>query len=848
MFTFLKRLFGKARQEITDPELIIEELWQTDFHKPPLTRFTDETGDSYQTKTGPKGLHLTLTKKNVYAWTVNPLYRYRDFVLESIVEFPKAPLAHTAASGANAQAGTMAAGFLFRYLNESTFYSVLVSDQGMVRMDAVVNGTPLPVLGWTETRAPEPETDGDDGENDAPYRKNPDIKSIRIISQATTFTIIVNDAWVAECTDDTIQAAGKIAFAGQNWAARDAVSAVLNAISLDSRPIEVETLYTRWNQYIRIAPEARINLARTWYAMGKYVPAIIELKRAWKNREPGTEELLLSGQIYLAQRLLPEAEEQVRKILAVNKTHEEAAAELAGILYLQNRFVDLDDLFATIERKVVNASPFLSNIEGHLYHWKGDREKAAAAYHRAATLAPDQGLFFFHEGNELKDTGHLDAAVAAWLEAARIFLSTENYDDLASLVPILEEHAADNPKVSAIAGKYWYAVNDPGKAFTALSKAVKKDSGDSAVWYLYGMMLSTRGRTADSIKALEKATALEPEYGPYWFRLAETRFFAGDECDEEMKKALETNEGNGWAHNLAALQALGMNDLAAAERHITEARRLLPDELPVLVNFAEIKRRMGKLDEALPLLDSGSPDGLRAGANLLVADGRHEEAEDWYIKALRSRPFDAELLTDRAANCLELDLLNEADDLLGRAIDIQPSARIYRLIAFLAGRKGEYARAEVALQSGIAAFPDDRDLLADLGEVYRVTNKIGKASEVLGRLHELGDIERAETLERDLEESSMNKLECALCGRSWLVPKDIPAQGSLHLTAQPPDDVPAGTCPDCLVHYCIGCAKESLGEDGRFRCKTCGKPLKLIDQNIIWLLNRWQSENREQEN
>ena len=41
--------------------------------------------------------------------------------------------------------------------------------------------------------------------------------------------------------------------------------------------------------------------------------------------------------------------------------------------------------------------------------------------------------------------------------------------------------------------------------------------------------------------------------------------------------------------------------------------------------------------------------------------------------------------------------------------------------------------------------------------------------------------------------TSMNKISCAVSGRSWLVPNDMPAHGSLRLTAQPPDDVPAGT-------------------------------------------------------
>jgi len=846
MFSFFKRLFGTAQEEIRDPESIVQEFWHADFHKSETARFADERGESYSARLDARGLSLSFEKKNVYAWTIDPLYRYRDFVLEALVEFPDRTDAAASRPGENNpplfRAGSMAAGFLFRYLSETTFYSLLVSDRGMVRMDVLVNGTPIPVLGWTETRqASGADRETDEDEENTPYRRNPDVWSLRVIARGTSFTVILNDIWVAECTDDTIQAAGKIAFAGQNWAITDRAETRLAALALDSRPMEVETIYARWNQYMKITPEAHLNLARTWYAMGKYVPAIIELKRAWKNREPGTGELLLSAQVYLAQRLLPEAETQVRKALALDQSHEEASAELGGILYLQNRFVELDDLLKTLSEETVGSSSFLSNLQGHLCHWKGDHRAAAEAYHRAAVLTPDQGLFSLHEGKEWADAGRQDAAVEAWLEAARIFLSAEEYDDLEELIPLLRSAAEDDIRVQAAAGKYWYATGRTAEAQTALGRAVAEDTADSGVWYLYGMILSGQGRTGNAIEAYRKAVALEGGYGPYNFRLAEALFFAGEECGDEIARALETDTDNGWAYNLAALKAIKEKNAALAETYIREARHLLAQELPVLVNFAEIMRMQGKLDEVLPLLDTDDPEALRAGANLLVEAGRHEEAEDWYLKALRRRPFDAELLTDRAANCLELDFLNEADDLLGRALDIKPSPRIYRLIGFLALRKGEYSRSEVALQQGLSEFPSDADLLYDLTAQYVSTRRLAKAAEAVQKLIAVEDSERTRSLEADITETGTTKVSCSVCGLAWRVPKDIPAQGSLHLTAEPPDDLPAGTCPTCGDVYCIKCAKETLGADGRFRCRRCAVPLKLIDPNIVWLLNRWQA-------
>ncbi len=842
MLTFLKRLFGAPRVEETDPELIIEESWQTDFRKRDTARFLEETGDAYSTRIADSGLRLTLFRPKVFAWTVNPLYRYRDFVLEGLVSFPGtggAAIDEGTANADVARAGGMASGFLFRYLNEGTFYAVLVSDRGMVRMDAVVNGTPIPVLGWTETRRGSPEVNEAFTEA-APYANDERTYSIRIIARATGFTIVVNDAWVAECADDTIQAAGKIAFAAQNWDSGAGAEAILSAIAIDSAAIDVETAYARWNQYIPIGADSRVALAKTWYAMGKYVPAILELRRAWKERPADADELLLAGQAFLAQRLYPEAERSIRDALAFDGTNEAAIADLGGLLYLQNRFAELEELLVSADRASIDRSPFLSNLEGHLLSWKGSRAEAAGAYLRAASLADGQGLFYLHAGNELSAIGDRAGAVDAWLDAARAFLAANETDDLGDAVERLLENAGNDGRALALAGKHRYAIGDEKAAAGFLDRAIALGSEDSAVWYLRGMIHSARGEAQKAIEFFRKATTLEEGFGLYRFRLAEALFTAGEDCSAELARATETSGDSGWTWNLAAMKALSEGNLAEAERHALHARELLPGELAPLVNLAETLRRDGRLDEAIPLFDREECESLKALANLLVEDGRHEGAEELYLKALKQRPFDADLLTDRAANCLELDLLSEADDLLGRAIEIAPTPRIYRLIAYLSGRKGEYARAEIALLRGLEEFPEATDLLYELASVYHATGKRDKAAETVRRLRERDRSDRARELAEEIEDSATYALACASCDRHWRIPKDIPPQGSLRITAEPPDDLPAGTCPRCEKHYCIGCARKHLDEDGRFRCAKCGERLKLVNQGIIWTLSRWQ--------
>ena len=67
--------------------------------------------------------------------------------------------------------------------------------------------------------------------------------------------------------------------------------------------------------------------------------------------------------------------------------------------------------------------------------------------------------------------------------------------------------------------------------------------------------------------------------------------------------------------------------------------------------------------------------------------------------------------------------------------------------------------------------------------------------------------------------------------------------GKLNLTAQPPDNLPAGICINCGKIYCIGCGKENLDTTGRFRCLECGEYLKIQHNGVAYILNDWKTQN-----
>lgn len=862
IFKFLKVLFTGKRSGEIDEELVVNEFWKTDFHHHDKSRFCAESTDRYETEFVHDGFLLSCKQKGVFAWSINPVYRYANFVIEAVISFPdnlkkesqgnknaRHFLPGETRSEGNDSAGAFSAGFLFRYLNDSTFYSLLVSEKGFVRMDAVINGTPVPVLGWTgiaktadgkEIPCP-PELEG----QPAPY-KDKSVFSLKLIAQHTSFTIILNDRWIAECEDETIQAPGKIAFAAQNWNTYSFCQALLKTFSIESRPFEVEALYTRWNQYVKIPGEARVSLAQTKYAMGQYSSAMVELKKAWKTKEPDVDDLLFAAQICLVQNLYPEAEDFARRAAEEAEKNNNpvffarANAELGGILYARNDFDGLKSLLKKMPAETVELSPFLLNLAGHAAFQDGDFKKAAEKYIQAAEKMPEQPLFSFHAGNALSASGKTKKAVDYWLAAGTLFLRENDFLDLDSVFPELEKNAPDDGRVICLGVKYFYASGNSSRLAEYVKKAEGIKSDDSSLWYVLGLWNSEQGNQEKALDFYKRAVKLEPDFALYRFRVAENLFNRELDYREALDEALAVGGNDGWIHNLSALAALRENDLKKAEEEIAVAREALPEEKTVLVNYAEIERRRGNLDQALKLFDKSDADLLRAGANLLAEEGRHEEADEWYVLACKRRPFDADLLVDRAANCIKLEFLNEADDLLGKSLEIMKTPRAYQLISFLAGRKGEYARAEVALLTAISEFPENTELIYELSAVYMVTGHPEKAAELEKDLRGKGRNDLADKLAQEILETSSNIFSCSVCGREWRVPKNIPDQGRLAITAQPPDDLPAGKCPDCGAVYCIGCAKEHLDSSGRFHCASCGSALKLSDSNIIWLLSEWQ--------
>lgn len=830
----LRLLGGLFRRKETDPESMPEERWSADFSRPRRARFPEESAPEYAASFVRGALELRLRKARVFAWVQNPLFRYSDFVAEALVRIP-APK--------DGESPYAAAGLLFRCSDERSYYSFLVSTKGFFRVDAVFNGSPLPLVGWTET--PE-ETDAAAGVR------------LRVVALGDRLTFTVDDRWAAELSDGTLSE-GRVGFAAASYDDRPGAAARLEAFRIDSRRLEAEAAHYRWNSYVRVDPAGRSRLASTFLSMGQPLSALVQLKRAWRTagRAAGTQrspaDLLLAAECAMRLSLYPEAEEYLDRCVEADDGGADArraVAEKAKLLYLSNRFDELRE-HAAEAAELYPEDATLRTLLGHACWNLGAWEAASAAYEQARELDGKAGLVALNAARARDRLGDGEGAFVRYLEAARAFLRDRMHDDLEQALPRLRELRPGDPAVLAVSGKHAYAREDWETAEAELRAslaAAAPGAEDSAACYLLALLLIRRGKRPEALPLLEKAVSLEAGYAPYRFRLAECRFLlSGDGDDprvkEDLSAALALAPEDGWTANLAAQVAAARGDAAEAARYAETAAAALPDEPAVLVNRAEIAFLEGASGAALALLDRDDPAGVLANeaGNILVRMDRLEEAEAAYGRALAAAPAEPDFLRNRASCLVRLDRYGEADELLAKLAEIDPGARTLDLIAYVAIKKGEYPRAEAAYRVGLERFPEDKALLAGLAWTYLSMARWQAAEQAVAALEALmGDRNApavAELRER-LTEATTRRVGCASCGRFWRVPKDAPPAPSFRLVAEPPDELPAGTCARCGKTYCIGCGKNRLA-DGRFVCPECGERLKLMDEGLKKLVSDW---------
>ena|GEM_PF-580728 len=788
---YVRNLFRRQKPEADD---IIEEHWVADFRKQKNFPFDIKSEPSYDATlqknpfSSAPSLSLGLKKTGCIAWVEAPDRRYRDLVISGTMNI-------------DGRGGYGAGGICFRMVDDWTYYTLLISTKGYFRLDAMRNGMPFPLIGWTEL----PLSSG--------AELNPEEKlPFSIIVYGNHMVVLIRDRWAAEVSDASIlegticlSAASYEKFSSENFKAgssgaesevqaglgdtyrlfqemknpqdiEDAVQEAyttqvfLDSLTVESRLAEVSAIYESWRESERIDSSAHLNLAETFTAMNQYQAAMGQIHKAWarEGHNKHQRELLLAGRLAQLLGRMADAEAYISQCFQMDLESpegKEALTEMAKILYGSERYAELLT-YCEEAIKVKPTDPILWTFIGHA-HWNlGDHKKAAPAYERAFELDPLNGIHAKNAANTYEMMGRTKEALAQYLEAGKVFLKEGNNNDLGLLVPKFITLGETNWEARSLAGKWAFAVEDWAMAAREFQEADrlrqalrKKPPKDSAQIFLQALISIREGQRLKALPYLEEAAALEDDYALFHFRLAENIFLLDDNPkNPALRKALDRaieliemgpkaktpdDEGlPGWIHNFAAQVALKAEDTALAAHHLEKARSILGDLPAVRVNQGLLHFLSGSLDEGLEVLAGDKqedPEGILANAagNLLFRSNRLDEADQKYRQALSLWPDNMEYLYNRAACLMELHLFGEADELLARALTIAPSASLLEMISYVAAKKGEYPRAEEACRMALEMDPMHGPSLLSLSWILITLGRQDEVGELLSRLDEL---------------------------------------------------------------------------------------------------------------
>ena len=238
-----------------------------------------------------------------------------------------------------------------------------------------------------------------------------------------------------------------------------------------------------------------------------------------------------------------------------------------------------------------------------------------------------------------------------------------------------------------------FALHQAGKALEAEARyqqILRAQPGNVDALYLLGEIASRSGRHERAIELIGRAIAANGSVAQFHHELG------------------------------AALRATG--DLAGAERSLTRALELAPDDLQSMIHLGDIQLTLGNpqaAEQTFRELHRRAPDLLAASVNLgsaLMAQNRLGEAEEQLREALAQDPFCLQALSNLGAICYKRNEIAEARRLLERALEFEPMCFEARVnLAAVLQEQHEWDKALQILEETVRMRPADPNLKYVLG-------------------------------------------------------------------------------------------------------------------------------------
>lgn len=811
------RGFWKRKPKPDDDDLVFEK-WTSRFSLMDKKRFRSRTEADYESRRSRGGFELLLKKKQLFAWAEDDYYRYSDFILRAECSF-------------GAGNGYSALGFVFRKADSDNYYYFLLSNRGFFRFDLVFNGKPQPLLPWLPS-----------GEFD------PAQFTVELIARGNRYLFLLNGAWLGEVEDETVVTGG-LAFAAQNYDEADRGRFFLNSISLESRPVEVEAGYTRWNSYLPVSPERRMVFARRLYETRQYILALVQLKKAFSHRAPAADDYLLFAGCCREARLWEEGLEACRRGLELDPARGDILQLRLEMLYLSNRFLDLKEAL-TANTGLWQENGMAWNLLGHAEYALGKWAPAAEAYGRAAEFSPEEPQILLNQGRASIKAGRIQEALDVYLRCGSLFLRQNRIEELRELTVLLEElDLGDWPDIKrrteALKAKQLYFSGRREAAAPLLKSLAEELPEDSTLLFLCGEVAAEQGERREAEEYYRRALESADE-ARYHFRRADNLFRQGQDPLSSISRALALEPENPWFWALKGAWLLEQKEIGdavlALERAVSHLPEAAPEAAPegddvrLLYARALLEREETQRgEEVLERIAAGIPEKEYLRGWLSELKGRPAEALEGYAAALDGEPAQEEYLAAAAELALREGEWARAEEFVRRGLDRRESPQILALMGRISLRKGEFTRALSAYQRAWESAGAEERRQGWPADYIRLLIRMGRSAEAWALREEAGGL--SADLDRQLYRAVWDEYACSGCGRLWRVPRGLEAQGPLRLKGELSEESPAGVCPDCGALYCVGCGKSHLRE-GRFHCAACGGSLKLSADWMKYILKK----------
>jgi len=226
---------------------------------------------------------------------------------------------------------------------------------------------------------------------------------------------------------------------------------------------------------------------------------------------------------------------------------------------------------------------------------------------------------------------------------------------------------------------------------------------------------------------------------------------------------------------------------------LADARRLSNEGLAA-ADRDDLVRAEGLLEQAVRRCPQ-DVDARRHYADVLWRRGLRTEAVTQLSKALAIAPNDAALNVEAGNMYLELGLFDEADRRAGEAVRLAPrSAAAWHLRGRVALARGQAEPALADFHRGLAIAPDDRGVLLDAAEAYRLLNRPQRALAtlaILGETYAPGEAPAEVLLLEGLAQEALGRPGDAIDSyRRALAAGDAPPEAAARLAALDPAAVP----------------------------------------------------------